>query len=68
MAEDRRHDHADHGSVVNETSLNAAVDELHKQHPHHQIAHSDDRGPYHGGDEHCRHIPVVGHSKRPYSK
>jgi len=59
---------SDHGSVVNETSLSAAVDELCKQHPHKQDAHSDQRGPFHGGNEHVRHIPVVGNNKKPYSK
>lgn len=44
---------------VGETSLSAAMDELHKQHPHKQDGHGDQRGPFHSGDEHCRHIPVV---------
>lgn len=44
---------------VGETHLGAAMDELHKQHPHTQIAHSDDRGPYHSSDDFCRHKPAV---------
>lgn len=52
---------------VGETHLGAAIDELHKQHPQSQIAHSDDRGPYHSSDEFCRHRPVKG-GGGPYSK
>jgi hypothetical protein len=59
-------------AVGSETLIGSAIDELHKQHPHTQIAHHDDRGPYHYTSEHERHIPVVhdvnGRAKRPYSK
>ena len=46
------------GSVIhdNEGRLGHAVDELHRQHPHHHM----DRGPHHGGHEHIRHEPMHG--------
>lgn len=64
--------HISPGEAAGEHSLGAAVSELHAQHPHTQIAHSDDRGPYHYTSEHERHIPVVrdrdGNAKKPYAK
>ena len=61
---------AAHGVVnnVGETHLGAAMDELHRQHPHTQIAHTDDRGPYHSSDDFCRHIPVIRSNPKPYSR
>jgi hypothetical protein len=53
---------------VGETSLSSAIGELHKQHPHPQDQRSDQRGPFHGGDEHCRHIPVIKSNSGPYSR
>lgn len=56
------------GQAAGEHSIGAAVDELHKQHPHTQIAHSDDRGPYHFTSDHVRHIPVVSRNGKAYSR
>ena len=60
------------GEAAGPHSLGAAVDELHSQHPETNIAHRDDRGPYHYTSTHERHIPIVhdrsGVAKRPYSK
>lgn len=56
------------GMAAGEHSIGAAVAELKKQHPHSQIAHSDDRGPYHEDSAHCRHIPVISRNSKPYSK
>jgi len=43
---------------VGETSIGSAVEELHRQHPQTQIAHHDDRGPYHFSHDFVRHHPV----------
>jgi hypothetical protein len=36
--------------------LGHAIEELHRQHPHHHM----DRGPHHGGKEHIRHERLGG--------
>lgn len=56
-----KHKPAAHGVTnhVGETGLSTAVEELRSQHPQTQIAHSDDRGPYHNSDDFCRHKPAV---------
>jgi hypothetical protein len=56
------------GQAAGEHSLGAAIDEIHKQHPHTQIAHTDDRGPYHRTDSHDRHIPVIRKNGGAYSR
>ena len=67
---DKRVTPAAHGVTnhVGETHLSGAMDELHKQHPQTQIAHHDDRGPYHFSHDFHRHIPVISSARRAYSK
>lgn len=41
------------GKAVGDSSLSGAVEDLKSQHPHNW----DDRGPFHGGNDHLVHKP-----------